>query len=135
MCQMDMTPFSMAVQYAPVTILRLLFSHTSYPRHGQLLQHAARRTSDDCCEVLKLVLDQYRVNIHMVMYEDHAISFEMHKCLGLSTPLHEAARYGRPEVVRVLLDQGADINVLESCGQTALAQAEVSGNRAVLRRN
>ncbi|KAH9819875.1 ankyrin repeat protein [Teratosphaeria destructans] len=132
MCQMDTTPFSTAVQYAPIPILKLLFSHTSYPRHGQLLHHAARRTSDDCCEVMKRVLDRYRVDVNMIMYEDHAFSFEMHKCLGLGTPLHEAAKYGRPEVARVLLDQGADINILDSCGQTALAQAEISGNYAIL---
>ncbi len=39
------------------------------------------------------------------------------------TPLHAAAAYGRAPIVRLLLDQGADINARDKDGQTALMKA------------
>lgn len=39
------------------------------------------------------------------------------------TPLHAAAAYGRTPVVRLLLDQGADVNARDKMGQTALMKA------------
>lgn len=132
MCKMDITPLSVAVQDAPLPILSILFDYSTHPQHGQLLHHAARRTSDDCFEVMKLVLDRYSSEVNKVMYEDHAFSFEIRKCVGLGTPLHEAARYGRPEVVSALLKYGANVQALDTCGQTAIRQAEMSQNYAVL---
>ncbi|WP_021166582.1 Ankyrin repeat protein [Sporomusa ovata DSM 2662] len=39
------------------------------------------------------------------------------------TPLHAASAYGRTPIVRLLLDQGADINARDKDGQTALMKA------------
>ena len=37
-----------------------------------------------------------------------------------STPLHEAVRYGRLEIVKMLLEKGARVNALDSLGKTPL---------------
>ncbi|KAL7003322.1 E3 ubiquitin-protein ligase xbat33 [Sarracenia purpurea var. burkii] len=42
---------------------------------------------------------------------------------GLNSPLHFAAAKGHNEIVALLLDNGADVNFRNYCGQTALMQA------------
>ncbi|CAI0403597.1 unnamed protein product [Linum tenue] len=42
---------------------------------------------------------------------------------GLNSPLHFAAAKGHNEIVALLLDNGADVNSRNYCGQTALMQA------------
>lgn len=49
------------------------------------------------------------------------------------TPLHEAARAGRPETVRVLLEYGADLAARDSDGCTVFDVAKNVGNEAVVR--
>ena len=132
--EMDMTPLSIAVQFAPLPIIETLFAHSKPPFHGQLLHHAARRTSSsDCKAVIELVLQRCgRSQINDIMYQNHAFSFEIRKCVGFGTALYEAARYGTPQAVRVLLDHGADASVRGTCGRTALEVAEKAGNRVVV---
>ncbi|KAK0336994.1 hypothetical protein LTR91_015327 [Friedmanniomyces endolithicus] len=90
-CQMDMTPLSIAMQFAPLSIIKMLFVHTSAPQNGQLLHYAARRTSRDSDEVIDLVLQHCKnLEVNDIMYHNHAFSFEIRKCVGLGTALHEA---------------------------------------------
>jgi ankyrin repeat protein len=48
-----------------------------------------------------------------------------------STPLGFAARWGRRDLVRLLLDHGADPNVAGADWATPLAWAEKKGHRAI----
>ncbi|KAK0257801.1 hypothetical protein LTS09_007415 [Friedmanniomyces endolithicus] len=130
-CRMDITPLSIAVQYAPLSIIETLLEHAGSPWHGQLLHHAAGRTLDDCDAVVRLVLERCRLKVNDIMYLNHAFSFEIRRCVGLGTALHEAARSGSPKAVQVLLGCGADLTARNTCGQTALEVAEASGNQAV----
>lgn len=132
-CRMGMTPLSIAMQYAPFSIIRMLLVRTSAPQNGQLLHHAARRTSRDSGAVVDLVLQHCKqLNVNDIMYHNHAFSFEIRKCVGLGTALHEAAITGTSDRVRVLISRGADITIRDTRGQTALEAAEASGNYEVL---
>lgn len=131
-CQMDMTPLSIAMQYAPLTIIRMLLVHTPAPQHGQLLHYAARRTSHDSGQVIDLVLQHCKnLEVNDIMYHNHAFSFEIRKCVGLGTALHEAAITGTPDTVRLLISRGTDTKIPNTRGQTALKAAEELGNREV----
>ena len=44
--------------------------------------------------------------------------------------MHDAARFGHDEIVRSLLDSGADCGVVNSKGQTALDLATLHGKEA-----
>lgn len=48
------------------------------------------------------------------------------------TSLHIAALYGRLKVVQVLLDSGADMNLVNGQGETALKVTRKNGHRAVV---
>lgn len=67
------------------------------------------------------------------MYQNHAFSFEIRRVVGLGTPLHEVARAGRPETAIVLLNHGANQNIPDSDGRTALEVAQQLNNHAVVR--
>lgn len=131
-CEMDVTPLSMGVAYAPLAIVRQLFAHcppgTSF--RGQLLNWAARRTSSDAEEVVQLVLDRCRPDLNKTQYEDDRFSYYLHRVLGLGTALHDAARSGQTGIVRMLLQKGTDASIRDSMGQTALDVAESNGNEA-----
>lgn len=51
---------------------------------------------------------------------------------GLNSPLHFAAAKGHDEIVALLLENGADVNARNYCGQTALMQACRYGNWEVV---
>jgi ankyrin repeat protein len=48
------------------------------------------------------------------------------------TSLMQAALRGRPDVVKFLIDKGADPNITDSNGQTALSLAEQRNNQQVI---
>lgn len=133
-CQMDITPLSDAVALAPYSIVERMLKHcppTAVLR-GQLLHFAAGRyIPEDCDAILQLVLQRCPTDINALMYEDHAFSYEVRKIVGLGTPLHGAARVGRLSTIRILIAHGADIDIRDSCGNTALEVAEREGHLAV----
>lgn len=133
-CEMDITPLSIAVECAPLSIIEQLFAHhpSGTSLHGQLLHWAARRTADDAEDVLQLVLNHCQPDLNKTLYEDDAFSYEVRKVVGLGTALHEAARYGRPSVVQMLLQKGIDVSIRDSCGNTALEVAERCENDAAV---
>ncbi|CAL9069627.1 probable E3 ubiquitin-protein ligase XBOS33 isoform X1 [Musa acuminata AAA Group] len=51
---------------------------------------------------------------------------------GLNSPLHFAAAKGHNEIVTLLLENGADVNLRNYCGQTALMQASRHGHWEVV---
>lgn len=132
-CAMDITPLSFAVQNAPLWAIKMLLEPLSSVRNGQLLHYAASRNLNDSGEICRYILqrcgDSFSVND--IMYRDHPYSYESLKVIGLGSPLHEAARDGRPEAALVLLEHGVDPMVLDSNGRTALEVATLHGNEAV----
>ncbi|KAL2408448.1 hypothetical protein ABEF93_003514 [Exophiala dermatitidis] len=129
-CQLDLTPLSYAVQYAPLDIIKTLFDHGGSVRTGQLLHYAVRRDQPDILEVLAYLLNK-GASVNDVMYQHHPDSYRLQQAFGLGTPLHEAAQLGKLEVIRFLLEHGADPNVVDSLGQTVLERATIYGHPEV----
>ncbi|XP_067011307.1 uncharacterized protein [Anabrus simplex] len=50
-----------------------------------------------------------------------------------NTPLHWAACYGKKDIVMCLIDRGADVNAMNSCGATPLHDAVFQGDLEVVR--
>ncbi|KAL1869024.1 hypothetical protein Plec18167_008027 [Paecilomyces lecythidis] len=125
LCSIDLTPMSYAIEYASIDIIRLLFDRGADIYKGQLLHHAIERQSD-IIDVVALLLEK-GVSINAKMYEDHYFSWRLYYFMGLGTPLHRAAELGKIDVVRYLISQGADVNIKDAMGQTALDCAAKHG--------
>lgn len=76
-------------------------------------------------EVIKMLVEEYgATNFNILDLQYDPQNFELMRGAGLGTPLHYAAKNGIVEAVRYLLECGADPEVLNSCGCTALYEAE-----------
>ncbi|WPH01299.1 Hypothetical protein R9X50_00413800 [Acrodontium crateriforme] len=122
-CTLDLTPLSVAVQFADTSVIRRFFRHGGSIAHGQLLHYAVRRAFDDYIEVMHFILSQ-GAPVNNIMYQDRLDSYNLQQAFGLGTPLHDAARLGKLEAARVLLDHGADATIKDSLGFTPLQTAE-----------
>jgi FOG: Ankyrin repeat len=129
-CSIDLTPMSYAVECASVDIIELLFDRGADIRKGQLLHHAIERQTD-VIDVVAILLRQ-GASINAKMYQDHYFSWRLYYFMGLGTPLHKAAELGRIDVVRYLISQGADVNIKDSMGQTALDCAAKRGHSHIV---
>lgn len=121
------TPLSRAVLYAPFDIIALLFDHGGPDsiNHGQLLHHAVYRESLDHLGVLQYLLRKGALrNINQLKYQDRMGLFEVENLIiDCETPLHEAARGGRLDVVKLLVAQGANPLIQDGKGRLAVELA------------
>lgn len=115
-CDLDLTPLSVAVQGAPMDVIKLIFSRGGSVSFGQLLHYAVRRDIQDQDEVIRLILDK-KPSINNVMYQGLQCYF-LQRVFGLGTPLHEAVQRGKLDIARILLDHGANPLIRDSLGKT-----------------
>ena len=88
-----------------------------------------------CDDSMTLLLLRHRADPNVAAADGRSYGSSLDTELKCITPLMHAARFCRLDVVRALLQQGADPNRRSSCGHTALtwaASAEVSVARAAL---
>ena len=130
-CGLDCTALSFAVMRAPFPIIKILFGHGGSTHHGQLLQYAVYRAKSDCLEVLDFLLD-HGAPINDVMYQNRVEMYLMRMAFGLGTPLHKAAEIGRLDVVKHLIERGADPLIIDARRQTALELAESNRHNDVI---
>ncbi|KAJ5494929.1 hypothetical protein N7539_000045 [Penicillium diatomitis] len=128
-CVIDLTPLSLAVESAPVSVIQLMLSRGGDVRKGQLLHHAIERHSDNIA-VLSLLLGK-GAPINSTRYEDHYPSRALFSFMDLGTPLHKAAELGKADVVRYLVSKGANLNGKDAKGRTALEYARMLDQREV----
>lgn len=121
-CFIDLTPLSLAVEKASISIICLIFSHGGDARKGQLLHHAVERQSDTI-EVLRLLLEK-GVSLDSTAYEDQN-SWALFHFMGLGTALHKAAELGKVDVVKFLLSKGANKGVKDANGRTPIECARM----------
>ncbi|KAJ5670177.1 uncharacterized protein N7477_005540 [Penicillium maclennaniae] len=115
-CLIDLTPPSLAVESAPISVISLMFSRGGDVGKGRLLHHAIERQSDTI-EVLKILIEK-GASLDSTAYEDHP-SWALFHFMGLGTALHKAAELGKVDVVSYLVSEGASQCVKDANGRTA----------------
>ncbi|KAJ9221708.1 hypothetical protein DTO027B5_8911 [Paecilomyces variotii] len=126
-CVIDLTPFSFAVESAPISVIRLILSRGGDVQKGQLLHHAIEREAD-AIEVLRLLVEK-GAPINAIMYENHYPSGALFQFMRLGTALHKASALGKADVVHYLISKGADQSIKDTNGRTAMECAQMSGHR------
>lgn len=111
-------------------IIHQLFKHGADSRCGQLLHHAVLREKGDTVQLVKWLVEK-GAPINDIQYENHPQSKLAHQFLGVGTALHSAAEYGKFELVKTLLDLGADPTKLDNKLQTPRSLAEKKGFSSV----
>lgn len=122
-CYIDLTPFSLAVESGPISVIHLILSRGGNVQKGQLLHHAIERQSDTF-EVLKLLIDR-GAPINATASEDYP-SWALFHFMGLGTPLHKASELGKVDVVRYLISEGASQSIRIAKGRIPLECAQIS---------
>ncbi|PKY07956.1 putative hspc200 [Aspergillus campestris IBT 28561] len=130
-CIIDLTPLSLAVESASISVIQLMFRHGGDVRKGQLLHHAVERCSDNI-PVLKLLIAN-GADINSTMYEGHYSSRALFCFMPRGTALHKAAGFGKVDVVRYLVDEGVDLSIRDANGRTALEYARMLDQGEVVR--
>ena len=133
--RMDVTPISRALVYASIDIIKVLFNHGGPHsiNHGQLLHHAVHREMPDRLQVLEYLFIKGALgNINQLKYQDRLDLFEEENLIvGCGTPLHEAARTGKQDIVKFLVAYGADPLIRDGKGLLAIDCALQAGQDVV----
>ncbi|KAH8727793.1 ankyrin repeat-containing domain protein [Phaeosphaeriaceae sp. PMI808] len=116
-CEWGLTPMSYAMLKAPLETIDKLFQRGADPCCGQLLHYAVLRDKTDALAVVRRVVEE-GMPINEVKYEKDLKTYLERKPFGLGTPLHRAAEFGKTDIVRYLLEKGADPLKLDSKKRT-----------------
>lgn len=126
-CGLDKTPLSAAVQYGPLSVIELLFANGGNIKNGQLLHYAIWRDRDDCFAIVKYLLEK-GAPVNAVMYSNEPNSFLQREAFGLGSPLHDAAATGDLNVLRLLVDRGADVRLRDTRGHLPYERAQANNH-------
>jgi ankyrin repeat protein len=129
-CVIDVTPLSLAVETASISVIQLMLRRGGDARKGQLLHHAIERNSDNIT-VLSILIEQ-GADIDSTIYNDYP-SWALFYFMGLGTALHKAAELGKVDLVHYLINEGANLDIKDSNGRTALERAKISNHCEVIR--
>lgn len=128
-CEIDCTPLSYAVQLASVSTIKLMLDRGGDVHKGQLLQYAVFRTTE-ANTVISLLVDK-GAPLNATMHQDGRTLMRFWP-LSLGTALHVAAELGKLDVIQHLIHLGADTNVKDANGRTALEWAQKLDNTEVV---
>ncbi|KAI6811782.1 hypothetical protein KC332_g11914 [Hortaea werneckii] len=122
-CNLDLTPLSVVVEVGQFEVVKLMMGGSRRIRSGQLLHHAVRREAPDCAQVVEYILGQ-GADVNEVMYQHDIKSYLQQEAFGLGTPLHEAAKLGKLDVIELLGRYHANPLIEDSLGMTPIQVAE-----------
>jgi ankyrin repeat protein len=66
------------------------------------------------------------------MYDDHYLSWALFQFMGLGTALHRAAELGRVDVLRYLINEGANQSIKDANGCLATECVQMSNQWEVI---
>lgn len=128
-CSIDLTPLSYAVEQASLPTIKLLLDRGGDVHKGELLHHAVECQADTI-EVLGMLLER-GAPLNSKMYEKHYPSWRLYYFMGLGTALHKAAELGNADVVRYLVDQGADVSIKDVTNRSAMDWAALNNHQDI----
>lgn len=102
----------------------------SAPIVGYLLEREVDRNGPFALKSLHYAIGKGFDDITLLLLE-HGVDANGRDPYGQMTPLMTAARYGRANTVRQLLDLGAEVNARSQFGGTALQQAIIWGHEDI----
>ncbi|KAB8067360.1 hypothetical protein BDV29DRAFT_196497 [Aspergillus leporis] len=70
--------------------------------------------------------------INSTMYDDHYLSWALFQFMGLGTALHRAAELGRVDVLRYLINEGANQSIKDANGCLATECVQMSNQWEVI---
>ncbi|RMZ17521.1 hypothetical protein D0860_00359 [Hortaea werneckii] len=122
-CDLDLTPLSVAVEVGQFEGVKLMMGESRRIRSGQLLHHAVRREAPNCDQVVEYIIE-HGADVDEVMYQHDIQSYLQQEAFGLGTPLHEAAKLGKLDVIELLGRFSANPLIEDSLGMTPIQAAE-----------
>lgn len=101
------TPLSRAVQFAPLTIVNLLFEYGGLADRGELLNFACKRKAEDrdTLRIIQLLLGK-GAPVNNLLFEGKPDLYDVTMFNG--TPLWNCCISGNTDAVRLLLQHGAN---------------------------
>ena len=108
-----------------------MLEHGGDTRKGQLLHSAVERESPDQLAVIDMLL-AFGAPLDARLFENDPRSWAENKYLGMGTALHEAVDRGNANAAAHLLWRGADCEVLDTTGRTALDLAKANGDHEIV---
>lgn len=90
--------------------------------------------ADQQARIIAIALDLAREGrtTDVLEFFDHGLPVDVTGVNG-DTPLMLAAYHGHPDLVRALIERGADLNALNARGQSIIAGAIFKGENAIVR--
>jgi ankyrin repeat protein len=121
------TPMSDAVIKSSLDIIHIFFQHSGSLDQGKLLHYAVQRNSSDRIQVVNLILSK-SPPIDDVLFQRNPGLYSMCQAFGLGTPIYYVARAGHLDVVKLLVENGADPHIVNSCGELPVDAANAHGH-------
>ncbi|EPS31282.1 hypothetical protein PDE_06237 [Penicillium oxalicum 114-2] len=119
-CEVDCTPLSFAVRNASLSIIELMLDYGGDVK-GQLLQCAVYR-KEGLEDVITLLVER-GASLNAPMYQDGPTLMRFFP-MSLGTALHVATEQRKTNAVRLLINLGADTEVKDANGDSALEWAQ-----------
>ena len=123
------TPVTSACMSASLQTVKLFYTYGA--SHSDALQCAAQSSAEGRLKVMKYLLDN-GADIDAVKWKHDEKTYETWKLFGLGTALHYAAQSGYGDRVKLLLERGAKVDVLDSTGKTPLQLAQERGRTDIV---
>jgi ankyrin repeat protein len=107
------------------SVIDIMLARSSIEK-GQLVHHAVER-NQNTIEVLQSLICR-GASVNSIQYSEHLDSWNHEHFKGLGTPLHRAVELRKVDVVKYLLQVGADRSIEDTKGRTPLAIAQNVGD-------
>jgi ankyrin repeat protein len=119
----DRTPVSRAAWFSTIETTTLLLENGGDPTRGSVLHAAVRSPIPGRLEMLNFLID-HGAPVNAIEYERSRRYYEPLKSTGLGSALHAAVSFEKPDMAAALLRRGADRELRDTKGRTALEYAE-----------